>query len=214
MKTIKNINNATTANNTFTDFVNKSFTFTTGKKGEPRVECSTTLVDCNFGRMPKRSDYKDTTIGKTLISLYQNYTHMVQQTSDSQRDKYANKVNADIVEFFKLANIRNTTGNTSAFISALGIKKQTRKDKTTEEKIVDTAIPSESTFLKNTMFCAYKFTSIGKWMSKTVANSNGTQTINIKSCSKEEQIELLMDGFNFSYEAAKACVEKNSAAVA
>lgn len=196
MNTTMTIANATT----LSALVSAEFTYK--KKdvnGEYQV-LSTTMLAENFNRLPDSKTFKESCVYSYIHDMYINATHYTTVKGDNQRKKYADKLAASVKAWAKFVGIPEN--DLTGLYMACGLKKSTSKG------VVDSALPSESTFTKSMLYVTYTRVNKGVWQTKPVKDTGA------KASTFEELEQVYITTFGFSPEIARELVAKAKAAKA
>ena len=196
MNTIMTIANATNLNALATA------TFTYKKKDENGnyQQLSTTMLAENFNRLPDSKTFKESCVYSYIHDMFVNATHYVTVKGDNQRKKYADRLETSVKAWAKFVGIPET--DLAGLYMACGLKKSTSKG------VVDSALPSESTFTKSLLYITYTRVNKGVWQTKPVKDTGA------KATTFEELEQVYITTFGFSPEVAKELVAKAKAAKA
>ena len=192
-------NNTTTIANATTLSALANAPFTYKKKdasGEYQV-LSTTMLAENFNRLPDSKTFKESCVYNYIHDMYINATHYTTVKGDNQRKKYADKLAASVKAWAKFVGI--SENDLTGLYMACGLKKSTSKG------VVDSALPSESTFTKSMLYVSYTRINKGVWQTKPVKTSESTSKT-VKSF--DDLVTIYIENFGFSPETAKSLAEK------
>lgn len=180
---------------TLQEFVTVPFTFKKKNAAGEYENITSTLVAEHFNRLPNSKTLKTSCVYNYIHDMYINATHYTTVKGDNQRKKYADKLAESVKAWAKFVGIPEN--DLTGLYMACGLKKATSKG------VVDSALPSESTFTKSMLYVSYTRVNSGVWQTKPIKTSENTT---VKTF--DELIELYMNNFNFSYETAKNLAEK------
>ncbi len=181
---------------TLQELVTAPFTFKKKNADGVFESITSTLAAELFNRLPDSKTFKASCVYNYIHDMYVNATHYATVKGDNQRKKYADKLSESVKAWADFAGI--PTNDLTGLYMACGLKKSTSKG------VVDSALPSESTFTKSMLYVSYTRINSGVWQTKPVKTSENT-TKTVKTF--DELIELYMNNFGFSYEAAKNLAE-------
>lgn len=167
------------------------------------VPYTTTMLEDNFKHVPKSSDLDEN--GKTAMSALEKTFEYMERTAtattDSQRNKCADKAAEYARSYLKAVGMNAGTGNVSMLTATFAPKKQTTKG------TVKGGYTTKSTFIKYALYLAYHFTQTGMWCD-VKSNKSATTSVSKSIKSFDDLVEIYINNFGFSPETAKNLAEK------
>lgn len=153
---------ATTIENATTLSAVVSAPFVYKKKNEEgkMVEHTTTMLKENFSRLPDSKTLKQICVYKYIHAMYNNACQYATVKGDNQRKKYADRLEESVKEWAEFVGI--PTNDLTGLYMACGLKKSKTKGE------IDSALPSESTFIKSMLFVTHTRVTKNVWQSKPV----------------------------------------------
>lgn len=181
---------------TIQQLVTAPFTFKKKNTAGEYEPITSTLVDEHFNRLPDNKSFKASCVYIFIHNMYIAATYYTTTKGDKQRKKYEKKLTETIKAWAEFVGIPKN--DLIGLYMACGLKKSTSKG------VVDSALPSESTFTKSILYVSYTRINSGVWQTKPIKVNDTPDTIK----SYDELIELYMNNFGFGLETAKKLADQ------